>query len=288
MQRVAIDHHTGRFWRIDHHGLIENDASAEQIDTAYREAVDAVIEAYRDHLGDDLHSIYLRGTIARGVAIDGLSDLDSLALVRSAKADGSVSWQDGEEVTIVTAHPLLTGVQFETYAATDVARPETVSELLVVLATQSVCIDGLSVLPDLPRLRPDAAVANIDIVQIAPDIAEARDALSKAGAPGIEVTYWCRRIMKNVLRCGASLALVDQGVFTRDLAPCLDVFCRAYPAERGAMTDVLGLALNPTTDAGAPLQVLESFGTWMIAEADRWLDRYNPARLVELPLLPRT
>ncbi len=91
--------------------------------------------------------------------------------------------------------PQAAGVQFELHPSSIAEPNHTVLEMLFVMKTQSVCIFGEDLSPILPHYRPDAAAANIDIVQIADDLQEARQNLV-ADASVDDVSYWTSRIAK--------------------------------------------------------------------------------------------
>ena len=63
-------------WQVDKNGFLINDATKEQITPQYQAVIDDAIKAYRDNIGDDIHSIYVTGSVPRGLAEDGKSDLD--------------------------------------------------------------------------------------------------------------------------------------------------------------------------------------------------------------------
>jgi len=273
----------GRLWPIDADGWIVNDASPEQIAAPYRAAVAAAVRAYRERLGAALHSVYVRGTVPRGQAVPCVSDLDCFAVALGDPAQLDDGWLKPVGRQIAAAHPIVSDVQFEIWSYTEVLVTDRFSELSFLLKTQSACVWGEDLAPRLPRFKPHAIVANNDISQIQPDIAEAIAAL-QADASARNVLYWCRRIMKNMLRTGFSLVMLDERAFTRDLKLCYDYFARRYPAQAAEMRRVLELAIQPSADCDHVLEVLNTFGSWLIGEADAWLARHNPAKVVEMPL----
>ena len=68
-----------RFWRLDADDFIENDAALARVPPAYTDPLAEVRDAYLEHLEDCIHSIYVRGTVTRGIAVEGVSDLDDFA-----------------------------------------------------------------------------------------------------------------------------------------------------------------------------------------------------------------
>jgi hypothetical protein len=71
----------GTFLQTNAEGFIVNTTSLEQIQDEWLPAVEKVTDAYRKHFGTDLHSVYIRGSVAKGQAIHNVSDIDSFAVV---------------------------------------------------------------------------------------------------------------------------------------------------------------------------------------------------------------
>lgn len=174
-------------------------------------------------------------------------------------------------------------MQLELWPFDEVVVLDRFAETSFLLTTQGACVWGGDLAPRLPRFKPDVVVATNDICQIQADVEEAAAAILADGSPPV-VRYWYRRIMKNVVRTGFSLVMLQERTFTRDLKPCYEAFIRHFPGQQPAMRRVLELAIIPTLDPDTVLTVLAVFGTWLVAQAEAWLGRYNPARVLELPL----
>ncbi len=271
----------GRFWRLDADGFIQNDAGPEKILPPYSALVAEVRDAYLEHLGQSAHSIYVRGTVARGVAVEGVSDLDSFALVTCNPEDLNLSWVEGVAKRLRARHPYVSGVDLECVESDEIGSTERFSELDLLMVTQTACIWGEEVIPNLPRYKPGVLVANSDISQIKPDTEEAVVGLNMdSGASN--TCYWCRRIAKNIIRAGFSLTILRERSYTRDLYPCYRAFASRYPEQERGMRRAVEYALDPSLDAEEVKAFLSDFGGWMIEVADDWLEVHNPSREVEL------
>jgi uncharacterized protein len=273
----------GGLWPLAADGSILNDASVDKIHSSYQPIVDAVVALYREHLGERLHSVYVRGTVPRGQAVPGVSDFDSFA-VALADADAlDDSWLAAAASAIARLHPIVSDVQLEIWPYAELLVTDRFTEMSFLLKTQSACVWGQDLGPHLPRFKPDVIVANNDISQIAPDIQQAIAAVQADRSPQ-NTRYWCRRIAKNMLRSGFSLVMLDERVFTRDLKLCYNYFAGRYPRQAQDMRRVLELAIQPSADPTLLLDLLDHFGRWLIAEAETWLSRHNPSKTTELPL----
>lgn len=68
----------GAYLVADEDGYLPSPAGTA-IAAPWSAAVESLVAAYLAEWGQDLHSIYVRGSVARGLALVGVSDLDSFA-----------------------------------------------------------------------------------------------------------------------------------------------------------------------------------------------------------------
>jgi hypothetical protein len=251
--RVVRIRPIGRFWRLDADGFIQNDAAPEKILPPYSELVAEVRDAY----------------------------LDSFALVNCDPEDLDLSWTAGVAERLGARHPYVTGIELECVDRDEVGSTECFSELDLLMVTQTACVSGEDVIPNLPRYKPGILVANSDISQIGSDIEEAIIGLDVD--PGTQSTrYWGRRVAKNIIRAGFSLTILQNRSYTRGLYPCYRAFADQYPKQESRMRRAVEYALDPPPDAEEVRAFLVDFGGWMIEAADDWLELHNPSREVEL------
>src|ERR1700737_4900815 len=93
--------------------LIRNTCSLRKIDRRYQPIIEGAIETYQVLFGAHLVDIRLMGSVARGQAIAGESDIDFLALVRSAPQPGTLEHLARREDTLCEAYPVVGRVDLE-------------------------------------------------------------------------------------------------------------------------------------------------------------------------------
>ncbi|HEV2769306.1 MAG TPA: nucleotidyltransferase domain-containing protein [Solirubrobacteraceae bacterium] len=65
-----------------------------RLSAAERRMLDRFVAALRERLGDELISVWLFGSRARGEMTDPLSDVDVLVVTRAGRADERVAWDE--------------------------------------------------------------------------------------------------------------------------------------------------------------------------------------------------
>lgn len=273
-----------RLWPLDSQGFILNDARRELIRSPFEAAVLDAVQAYIDHIGEDIDSIYVTGSVARGTAVAGESDLNMFAVTADTVDPELVlqEWVYDAEADLLDQHPCLSDVQLEIwpyyYVFNDPAR---FSIGAFILKTHSVCVWGSDLAPQLPEFRMSPPIANDDLVQIEADIDTAIEEIEAYPQPD-NVRHWCRHAAKQILRAGFGLAQMESGVHTRDVDLCYTYFAEAYPDHAGAMRGVLDVAFNPVDDADRALHWLQTVRGWLLPLVDAWLDDHNPDRNLAL------
>ncbi len=76
-----------KFWPQDNDGFLLNDASLSKIHPGYLPLIAGIKQVYMDHSFGRLHSLYLFGSVPRGKAISGSSDIDVLGVMK-----GKAEW----------------------------------------------------------------------------------------------------------------------------------------------------------------------------------------------------
>ena len=62
----------GRYFEVDNDGYLVNDERPEYLVSKWREAAEFVTKSVLERFGPDVHSVWLRGSAARGLAIQGM------------------------------------------------------------------------------------------------------------------------------------------------------------------------------------------------------------------------
>jgi|GEM_PF-3348941 len=78
---MSVARPVGGYFSLDAEGCLMNPCCKELLPAAWRPVLEAVVIIYREETGRKLYSVWLRGSLPRGLAVEGLSNLDTFALV---------------------------------------------------------------------------------------------------------------------------------------------------------------------------------------------------------------
>ncbi|WP_270180968.1 nucleotidyltransferase [Alkalihalobacillus sp. CinArs1] len=273
----------GDVCRVDEEGRIINTSSLANVSPAFKEAISYYREAVLASLSSEVHSIYVRGSVPRGLGIEGVSDLDTIIITVSDGEKLSSSLVNKIEQDVVDRFPFVNGVEMSVFSLNDVLETSRFAIIPFMIKTHSICIYGENLQKQLPRYKADKALANDHIYHIRAIILQAKEELVGNDDPE-DVKDCCVWVMKMIIRCGFAFVIEQERTYSRDLYPAYERFSKHYPEKEPEMRKALHLAVNPTEEIEAILSFLNTFGDWMINEAEGWLVVNNRDREEHLML----
>lgn len=246
----------GKFFPLEK-GYIINPTALDKIPSHWLSALAMVQQSYQEHLGQNLHSLWLRGSLPRGLAVDYIADIDVFALVCLP----NIRWQSTDFETdlnqnIQALFPFIKQVEcmmssfekdFYTYNP----------RLSFILQTQSLCLHGIDIRVDLPNFQISSTMM-LNKHWLSADIQEL---LEKR----VFTKEDCKNVMKVVIRSGFELVMEREGQYTPDLYLCYQTFSKYYPEQEHSMRTCLHYFLNPVESSDKFKDFLKAFGNWLVA-----------------------
>jgi len=252
----------GKVLHTDSEGFLVSQSSMENIVQPWDEPVQELVEKFRAELGDEMHSLYIRGSLVRGTAIKGVSDIDGLVLVRGDPKDIDWSWRREFATELREKYPFVMGVDFGKASVDSVMNGEHKVRAFLI-KTLSACAAGEDISDRLPRVKPgrDALIARWKFEEkIRPDYFT---------EPDITLKHRTKWTGKQILRAGMELVMEDEQAYSRDLYPCYELFSRHYPEKEAAMRRALKQALFSAEDEADFAAMRDDIGPWLAEQLDK-------------------
>jgi uncharacterized protein len=259
---------------LDADGFLVTGADPANIGPPYDAVVADVRHAVTQALGDELHSLYLYGSVATGQAAAPTSDLDVAAIVTSPTGRDlcrELSEKLGQRHrSVVREVGISAGLLAEVLADTDAGRAER-----CFLRHYCVHLSGADLREKLPRCRPDRALAREFIGDLAGTLERLRSALADPARSPEEVGVAAAR---RLLLAAAVLYSSVSGRWSTDRATGARMLADHHRAHASAAdTAVRWSALVPggpvaeRIDAGAVTRLLDGPGAQLVADVARHL-----------------
>lgn len=245
----------GKVFTTDPSGTYAIDL-VDEIKPPWDEAVRAYVDEMTAKFGENLHSVYVRGSIAKGTTINGFSDLDG-GVVTVEEAPRDREWLESLDAKF-ERFPFVAGIEVLTIPRAALFEDDARNHLAFIVSTGAICVHGDDVRDELPRFgfgpwafsHSRGLGQNIDeylgLARVEQDADERRDL--------------CGWIMRRIVRAGFESVMAEEGTYTRDLFCAYEAFRRHNPDLADEMWRALELAVVPTDDIDEPSRICEGIG----------------------------
>ncbi|MBW8738336.1 MAG: nucleotidyltransferase domain-containing protein [Streptomyces turgidiscabies] len=255
---------------LDGQGFILREGALARVPHAFRPVVAAVRDQVADVFGERLHSAYLYGSIPRGTARVGRSDLDLLIALREVPTDVDRAAAGALDAALDREFEQIDGSGTLLVSRAQVLSDLERHDLGWFLACLCTPLLGADLAGHLPRYRPDSVLAretNGDLGLCLPRWRRLIAGAIAPGAPPGAVRVRVRGISRRIVRTGFTLVMPRWDGWTSDLYEMAEAFAAYYPQWGPRMREAAALGHDPTDDPA----VLRSFLRSHVEELGQWL-----------------
>jgi predicted nucleotidyltransferase len=251
---------------LDRDGTIAREGALDRVAGAFVPVVDAararVIETFDS---TRLHSAYLYGSIPRGTAVPGVSDLDLLLALHDEPTDTDRADAATIETALDAAFPQIVGVGIGLASARSLLSEVERHDGGFFVACLCTPLLGDDLARWLPRYRPTTLLAcetNGDLAVVLRLLHTRAD----QAATDDERRAVSRVVGRRVVRTGFTLVMPRWGGWTSDLDESAELFGRYYPERAEQMRLAAATGREPTTEPAVLDTLLDDLGPWLAAE----------------------
>lgn len=265
---------TGSYLKTDSGGYFLNDLSGV-IKKPWKEAVEVLVEECKVFLKGKLHSIYIRGSVATGKAVEYVSDIDCIVVVKDDPKNLDLNFLSQTKKKILDNYRFITKVETMFVDSDRLLDRKQSFNTGFLIKTQSLCVYGNNLQSKLSMYKPDKELAlNLHGRWIEKNIEWAKERI-KGSQSESETKKWCAWVAKRIVRAGFALTIDKEKKYTRDIYLCYRDFFKYYPQQKKEMLRVLELAMQPITNKEEILALLDSFGVWLRSENRKVFGKLN-------------
>ncbi len=258
MKNIIEIEKKGSYFKVDKEGYLVNPTGLDKIQSEWKPLIDEIIDMYKIMYGENLVSIYIRGSVVKGEAVSGVSDIDTLTYVGIPKEELEYDWIENTEKELLKKYPFCTGIEMG-------ADPVSESEDDQFLIGQSVLVFGKDLQAIQTRLDEKILIHSKKFESTTKWFENKLE----EGLPKEEVIKGCAWMCKHYLRLGMELCLLRSKKYSRDLYLCWEQFSIYYPDKSDDMYELLNLALNQTDDIELLKALNKKWSNWFRLELNR-------------------
>ncbi|KJY83442.1 nucleotidyltransferase [Vibrio galatheae] len=228
----------------------------------YQPAIDELVSFLRNGLGDNLHSIYLYGSVARKTAKLGLSNLDVIVVTHASFSNLRTTLFNSIKWRFQKSHPFITEVSFKTALAAEVASLDSIFSWGFQLRHCSVCIFGEDLSECFGDYEPSWEIAKHWNMDVEDWVAVYRNRIARCDKAEDQIKAQ-KIIAKKLLRASYSLVMYKDKRWFDDPLECGQRFLRYYP-DKQIEIERLGILLSGRLIAKrSVIGILDGFGDWL-------------------------
>jgi hypothetical protein len=254
--------------RLDPEGYIRPEADLANVQPEYQRVPAAAAGLLADEFGSHLHSVYLYGSVARGNAVPGRSDVDLVAVLLAAPTDGDRRRADRVERALVERFPVLFSAGVGLTHLQEVRSPAQRYGLQVFLRELAVCIWGQDLRPGLPRTKPSVALAAGFHDDSHDVLARARETLDTS-TDAEAIRSVCRMASRRMVQLAFAVVMAREGSWATLLEEQAAAVGAAFPQWAQSARRAAEQGRRPVADAEVVRELLDTFGRWAEDELDR-------------------
>ena len=249
------------FDHLDREGYIRPEADLANVQPEYEGVPDAAAGLLADEFGSQLHSGYVYGSVVRGNAVPGRSDVDLLAVLLAAPTNEDRGRAERVERALTQRFPVLFSAGLGLTHLQEVRSPAQRYGLQVFLRELAVCICGEDLRPSLPRTKPSAAVAVGFHTDTHAAFAHARETLGTSTDPEV-IRRACRMTSRRMVQVAFAVVMAREGIWATVLEEQAAAVGAAFPQWAEAARRAAEQGRRPVADAGVVRGLLDTFGRW--------------------------
>ncbi|MEU9090769.1 nucleotidyltransferase domain-containing protein [Streptomyces sp. NPDC048428] len=251
---------------LNRDGTIAREGSLSRVQEGFAPVVAAARSRITEVFGPArLDSAYLYGSVPRGTATPGVSDLDLQLALHDEPTDADRADSNTIETALDRAFPQIDGVGILLTSRRTLLSDLERHDAGFFIACLCTPLLGNDLAGQLPRYRPTSLLAretNGDLARVLP---RWRARASEA-TTDVERRALGRVVSRRIVRTGFTLIMPLWGGWTSDLDECAGLFGRYYPERAGQMRVAAAMGRTPSADPAALTPLIDDLAPWLAAE----------------------
>lgn len=210
--------------------------------------------------GENLVSVYLRGSAPRGLAIDDISDLDFLLFVRNIDKAIKIDFSDCRKKNI-KKYSFIEKIE---NSLVDFPTNNLKDRKILLLLNQSLFLKGEEV--KFKRIKVNYKNMSLHLPNINKNLDYYSKWITSKTVSKKNVRLNSNYHSERILRSGLELCINKSGKYTRDLYYCYEIFSELYPEKKDHMYKILELAINQSADKKEIKKIIGDMYDFLIKE----------------------
>ncbi|MEU6194276.1 nucleotidyltransferase domain-containing protein [Streptomyces sp. NPDC047061] len=254
---------------LDPLGFIEREGSHARVQRVFRPVVAAARNRLLEVFGARLDSAYLYGSIPRGTARVGRSDLDLVVVLGEEPTGADRDAARALGAAVDKEFPEIDGVGTLLYSRARVLSELERYDIGWFVACLCTPLLGEDLAEFLPRYRPDSLLARETNGDLARYLPRWRERIAAADDTEEALRPLVRFMSRNLVRTGFTLVMPRWNGWTSELREMAEAFAGYYPERADQLRRAAGYGVEPVGDRAVLRSYVDDLGPWLADEYAR-------------------
>ncbi len=253
--------------------LIENQSSLAKVKREYQGLINELTKLVEAHFSSDLVAYFLLGSVGRGEDLPGVSDMDTVLILRRNIIDEDEAWEKEIKAQFEPKYPMLSLLDISCIEEKELNEAGA-ERLRFIFKTDGVLICGQDITSEFSSYPPGLELAKLlnhnyrETLALRKDILEPDE--DDKNNPNYVIEY-VRWISKKVLRLCLGIVMVDEEFYTRRMQAIALKFSQLYPLYRLQVEKALNQYLELTNNLEQALDFIDEISITIYQLADEKL-----------------
>ncbi len=240
---------------LDEQGFIKNVYSHEHIQPEFKSVVDYIVTELTRRLPNQIEAIFLYGSVPRGNAVFGKSDLDLSIVLKSAITEKCRQVFKSLSLRVAKSHPEISKLDIDPGYIDEIMQPKEMYHWQFWLRHCCCFIWGNNLSQYFPLQRPSIEIAkalNSDLPTFLDQMASKFEIMN--------ADEICKVIGKKLLRTAYYLVAEKDGSWYTNLGQCYQVATQYYPDQHDDIKMAYEMASGSFVSKEQAIQLFERLG----------------------------
>lgn len=181
---------------VDSDGYILNKTSFNKIDGVYLGLLSQVVDILKRCARTKLHSVYIYGSVGRGEAVLGTSDIDLSVILTSPFSPQEMARLDEETKMFISDNPIVPKIDYDIGITADVFKENSQYYWGFWLRHVCTCIYGEDLSVQFPKMKPNVHICKALNQDLIDTLTNYRDAILEKEADHATLLSILKRIVR--------------------------------------------------------------------------------------------
>ncbi|GAK87999.1 hypothetical protein JCM19238_5609 [Vibrio ponticus] len=231
----------------------------------YSQAIAELVRFLRSGLSDNLHSVYIYGSVARKTATPSRSNLDVIIVTKQSFAQQRTALLNTIKWRFQKDYPHITELNFKTALVNEVASLKSIFSWGFMLRHCAVCVYGENLSECFGDYEPSWEIAKHWNMDVEDWLAVYRNRIARAN-DAEELLKAQRIIAKKMLRASYSLVIPrDRGWYDSPIE-CGKHFLRYHPEMQVEIERLVIMLSSRVIAKRSIIGMIDTFGEWLVKQ----------------------